>query len=87
MQLAKVESNKSGHGLTERMGLGINNSSLVSGVTTYTAVSGKKIHDQNDACFAVTLPAQDHFIEYPILVQTTYHPKRNQILVSNLTLN
>jgi hypothetical protein len=44
-------------------------------------------HDHIDASFGYILPSQDHLIEYPILVQTTYHPKQNQILISNLTLN
>jgi hypothetical protein len=44
-------------------------------------------HDSIDASFGYILPSQDHFIEYPILVQTTHHPKRNQLMISNLTLN
>ena len=30
---------------------------------------------------------QEHYTEYPIQVSTTYHPKRNKILIANLVLN
>jgi len=30
---------------------------------------------------------QEHYTEYPIQISTTYHPKRNKILIANLVLN
>lgn len=36
---------------------------------------------------AVEICSNDHHIEYPILMQSTYHPKRNKVQLSNLTTN
>lgn len=43
-----------------------------------------KIEEQS---WSYVMLRQEHYTEYPIQVSTTYHPKRNKILIANLVLN
>jgi hypothetical protein len=40
-----------------------------------------------DQSWSYVMLRQEHYTEYPIQVSTTYHPKRNKILIANLVLN